>query len=505
MNIGYDRRFDEYSRLYQFVKCYLFSPSGFISDCPLAMTDGAARLIELNVDSIKDVNVRRKIQDTYRRLISKDPSEAITSGQWMTERTGGSDVGGSQTIAKENDDGSYSIHGFKFFTSATTSAATFLLARIVDKEGKSVPGSRGLSVFFMEMRKDDGQLNNIIIHKLKNKLGTKAVPTAELELCGSKAYLVGDPNTGIKVIAAILNITRIHNAVTMVGLMRRGVAIARDFASRRQVLGKPLSEQPLHLTTLSYMECELRGALQLILDVSLLLGKTELNKATEDEHIVFRLLTPMTKLYTAKQSIAITSESIESLGGSGYMEDSDMPRLLRDSQVGSIWEGTTNVLSLDLWRPIMKENGFSVLSQYITGKLHAIASSLPNELSGADETLTQSLSRLGAFVSKYGKNSVIVEANARNFALGLTRIYISTLLLEQAVWSLQQNSLQYNSNADIFVAHYWIFQKRLLEPLIEDVNILNTVSSIAMDKDPSSNAPRGVGDYDINNKPRSKY
>lgn len=505
MNIGYERHFDEYSRLYQFVKTYLFSPSGFVSDCPLAMTDGAARLIELNVDSIKDFNVKRKIQETYRQLISKDPAEAISSGQWMTEKTGGSDIGDSETIAKDNGDGTYSLYGYKFFTSATTSAASFLLARVVDKDGKSKPGSRGLSVFFLEMRNPDGQLNNILIHKLKNKLGTKAVPTAELELCGSKAYLIGDSGSGVKIIASILNITRIHNAITMVGMMRRGIAIARDYASRRKVFGKVLSNQPLHLTTLSQMECEFRGALQLVLDVSLLLGKTECNKATEEEHTIFRLLTPMTKLYTAKQAIAITSEAIESLGGAGYMEDSDMPRLLRDSQVGSIWEGTTNVLSMDLWRPILKERGLVILSECITKKLKSISSSLPRELTGAEETLTQALSYLTSFAMKYGNKPSMVEANARNFAYGLTRIYISTLLLEQVAWSRQQSPLQYNTQADIFVAHYWIFQKRLTEPLIEDVAVLNTLSSIAMDKDPSTDTPRGTGDYDINNRLRSKY
>lgn len=206
ISIGYERPVAEYSRLWQFVKFYMFSTSSCIFDCPLAMTDGGARLIELNLESVRDSAVKARIQDAWNHFMTRDPAQFWTSGQWMTERTGGSDVSGSETVAVPNQDGSFSLTGFKFFTSATTSHCTFLLARIVDTKtvasasnvetnasahhsgsgvkGSSVAGSRGLSVFFLEMRNSDGDLNGIIIHKLKNKLGTKAVPTAELELVG---------------------------------------------------------------------------------------------------------------------------------------------------------------------------------------------------------------------------------------------------------------------------------------------------------------------------------
>ena len=540
ISIGYERPVAEYSRLWQFIKFYMFSTSSCIYDCPLAMTDGGARLIELNLDSIRDSAVKARIQDAWDHFMSRDPSKFWTSGQWMTERTGGSDVSGSETVAVPNQDGSYSLTGFKFFTSATTSNCTFLLARIVDTKtvasasnvetsasnahsgsgikGTSVAGSRGLSVFFLEIRKPDGELNNIVIHKLKNKMGTKAVPTAELELVGARAYLVGDANAGVKVISSILNITRIHNAVSMTGAIRRGVAVARDFASRRKVFSKLLSSQPLHLSTLADMEAELRGAQQITFDVVMRLGRSEMvaqnSKQDSEDNIMLRLLTPLMKLYTAKQAIAMSSEAIESLGGTGYMEDSHMPRLLRDSQVGSIWEGTTNVLSMDVWRPVLKENALqhfvNAVSRKCSGAEKSSGSSLPQDLAGAPQEIMRNLELLVNYAKHVGGagKMVLLEANARYFAMSLARIYIAALMLEQALWAVKQgDKCPTDPKSDIAAARYWIFRKPLVEamehPLTEQQ--LASVASLAMDHDPKTGKPRGVGDIDARGLPRARY
>lgn len=521
------------------------------------MTDGGARLIELNLDSIKDSAVKARVADAWTHFMSRDPSKFWTSGQWMTERTGGSDVSGSETVAVPNQDGSYSLTGFKFFTSATTSNCTFLLARIVDTKtassatnaetmqtnasgikGTSIAGSRGLSVFFLEIRNAEGDLNNIVIHKLKNKMGTKAVPTAELELVGSKAYLVGDANSGVKVISSILNITRIHNAVSMTGAIRRGVAIARDFSSRRKVYSKHLMNHPLHLSTLADMEAELRGAQQITFDVVMRLGRSECltpssagyNAAlAAEDAALLRLLTPVMKLYTAKQAIYMTSEAIESLGGTGYMEDSHMPRLLRDSQVGSIWEGTTNVLSMDVWRPVLKENALQFYVDCVAKKVGAISSSassssasspsaskksnfasLPQELAGAPQEIMRALELLVNYAKHVGAagNMVLLEANARYFAMSLARVYIAALMLEQAIWALQQgDACPTDPKSDVAAARFWIFRKPLVEamehPLAE--HQLAGVASLAMDFDPKTNQPRGVGNVDARGIKRAKY
>ena len=168
--LGYERTYEEFSRIYQFAKLYLFTPSSAIYSCPLAMTDGAARVIELLGDNrLKD--------GPFKHLISRNPREFWTSGQWMTEKTGGSDLSRKSTRAINEKD-TYTLHGTKWFTSATTSQMAFTLARVQDQEGNIVPGSKGLSLFYLETHNTDGTYNNILVNRLKDKLGTRALPTA---------------------------------------------------------------------------------------------------------------------------------------------------------------------------------------------------------------------------------------------------------------------------------------------------------------------------------------
>eukprot|EP01112_Ceratiomyxa_fruticulosa_P004646 TRINITY_DN15187_c0_g1_i1.p1 TRINITY_DN15187_c0_g1~~TRINITY_DN15187_c0_g1_i1.p1 ORF type:complete len:637 (-),score=127.10 TRINITY_DN15187_c0_g1_i1:20-1813(-) len=442
VSIGYDRdHFAEYSRIYQYTKVYLFSPSSAVFDCPLAMTDGAARLLELHgTQEMKDT--------VLKRFITREPKVFWTCGQWMTERTGGSDVGNSETLARslEGSEQNYLLNGYKFFTSATTSEAAVLLGRVQDKNGDTTKGSRGLSVFLLETNSptDREKLNGIKIHKLKNKLGTKAVPTAELELIDAPAKLIGKIGRGVPIISSILNITRIHNAINSVSMMRRGIAVARDFSYRRSVFGKLLSDLPLHLSTLSEMEIQFRGALQFVLHIVLLMGKIETGKASKDAEGLMRLLTPLAKLFTAKQCIFVCSEAVESLGGVGYMEDSDMPRQLRDAQVLSIWEGTTNVLSMDVLRAIQSHQALDIFFLDVKQRLESVNSKNIPELNGVLSDITQSLKEVDEFIKESLNDMESIVASARSFSFSLGKIYIASLLVEHAAWS--KNSI------DIFVA-----------------------------------------------------
>lgn len=226
---------------------------------------------------------------------------------------------------------------------------------------------------------------------------------------------------------------------------------------------------------------------------------------------MLRLLTPIMKLYTAKQAIAITSESIESLGGTGYMEDSDMPRLLRDSQVGSIWEGTTNVLSMDVWRPALKENALQFFVDCVSKKINAAtASQLPQDLAGAGREILQALEILVNYARHVGGagNTVLLEANARYFAMALGRVYIATLMLEQAAWAVAQGAKSPTDPiSDVAAARYWIFRKPLIDAMEHPFTQaqLESIAALAMDKDPKTKKPRGVGDIDLRGLPRARY
>lgn len=428
--IGYERPCGEWSRVYQMSKLYLFSPSSGLYTCPLAMTDGAAKVIQ-------SIGVLWPVEEAFSRLTTRQPERFWTSGQWMTERQGGSDVGsGTETVAVPQTDGSYKLHGFKWFTSATDADMTLTLARVQDRTGATTPGSRGLSLFYAEVsRGEDGRLRGIEVQRLKDKLGTRQMPTAELLLDGLPAHRLSEEGRGVASIAKMLTITRIHNSMSAAAAMRRVVQLARDYATRRTAFGKLLKDHPLHMQTLARMEVETRGAFLLVMDVCRLLGREESGMATQLDTHLLRLLTPVVKLYTGKQAVAVVSEGLESFGGQGYIEDTGLPGLLRDSQVLSIWEGTTNILSLDVLRCVARSSGM-VLHAYFTHvkSLLAGASSVPS-VAPAVKAVDGALSQLEEFVQVAATRAPsYLELAARDLAYSLARIYTGALLIDHACW-----------------------------------------------------------------------
>jgi len=415
---AYERAHGAHSRIDQFARLYLFAPSSALYSCPLAMTDGAARFLE--------VHGGESMQPVFAHLTSRDPNEFWTSGQWMTERTGGSDVGTTSTVARCEEGDTYSLRGSKWFTSATTSQVAMTLARI---EGAPV-GSHGLSVFLIKLRDSDGTLRNIRIERLKDKLGTRALPTAELALEGTPAQLVGGEGDGVRKIATLFNVTRVYNAVAAVAGMRRAVALASDYARRRRAFGKSLIEHPLHLETLAEMYLELRAAFLLAFRVVELLGKDECGDATESEARLLRFLIPVAKLYTAKQAIVVASETLEAFGGAGYLEDTGMPRLLRDAQVLSIWEGTTNILSLDALRAM--ERG-DVLAEWASDVRRRLSGLKVAALSSCSEQTLSAVQRIEQYAARAkGAGSEFQQAGARAFAYAIARTEAAALLIENA-------------------------------------------------------------------------
>ena len=408
---GYERNDGPWSRLYQMSLLYLFHPSSAIFSCPLAMTDGAARAIEIYGDE----NLKKT---AFKHLTSRDPKNFWTSGQWMTERTGGSDVGQTLTRAVKTKDG-YALYGNKWFTSATTSQMAMTLARIEGAEA----GGRGLSLFYVKVHDEHGKLQNIKINRLKDKLGTKALPTAELSLEGTPAQLVGGEGGGIRKIASLFNITRIYNSVCALGYMRRALALAFDYSGKREVFGRLLKDQPLHIETIFPLWADSVGCSEFVFELIRLLGREECGLATAEEQALLRLYTPLAKLYTGKKVVSLVSEVLEVFGGAGYVEDTGLPKILRDAQVLAIWEGTTNVLSLDVLRALTKECPLSIWAQSQKKILEQIK----------DQATAQKLNLwLDHFMQNAQKLSVDPEqmtAHARRFAFALTEFSVTSLLL----------------------------------------------------------------------------
>lgn len=421
IGIPYERRHGRYSRLHQFALAYLFHPSSDVYTCPLAMTDGAARTLSVSGNT-------ELIRRAVPRLTSRDPAQAWTSGQWMTEATGGSDVGLTLTRAQRGDRGDWRLHGKKWFTSAVTSQMALTLAR---PEGNG-PGGSGLAMFYVETHDTDGRLNHIRIERLKDKLGTRKVPTAELFLEGSVAHLVGEDRNGTRHIEPMLVITRTWNSVTSAAFMRRGVALAKSYAARRRAFGAMLAELPLHIDTVAGLEAETRAAFLLAFELVELLGRLETAEIDDGQRALLRLLTPIAKLLTARQAVAATSEAIETFGGAGYVEDTGLPLLLRDAQVLPIWEGTTNVLSLDALLRADAAAGMTALSQRFDGIVQALQDSKLRALAGA---AAQALSHVREWLSN-NREPVKLQAGARRVTLTLGRAWQLMLLVEHAQWSL---------------------------------------------------------------------
>lgn len=421
---GYDSELGPYARIHQHILNYVVQASLDTYNCPLAMTDGAAR-------TLLDSGNRALIDHALPRLTSRDPSTMWTSGQWMTERIGGSDVGQTETVARKDGD-VWRLYGTKWFTSATTADMALTLAR---PEGNP-PGGRGLAMFYLELRDEQGRLQNIRINRLKDKFGTRKLPTAELTLDGVVATPVAGLENGVRNITPMLNITRTWNAVAAVIGMQRAVALTRDYAAKREAFGALLKDKPLHVDTVADMVAETQGAFLLAFRIVELLGRIESGEASPAEVAASRLLTPIGKLTTGKQGVAVASEALESFGGAGYVNDTGLPRLLADAQVLPIWEGTTNVLSLDTLRALKQEGVWEAFAIEIDGRLNAASD---DRLQSAAAVSRQAIQHAGQWLHQHIAERDLVEAGARRFAMTLGRATELALLVDHAQWCLDHD------------------------------------------------------------------
>jgi acyl-CoA dehydrogenase len=455
---AYERAHGRFSRTHQAALAYLFTPSTDIYSCPLAMTDGAAQTL-----------LRSGNHDLIERIVphltTREPEEFWTSGQWMTESTGGSDVGLSETVARRDEKGTWRLYGRKWFTSATTSQVAVTLAR---PEGNA-PGSHGLALFLVETLDERGRLRNILINRLKDKLGTRKVPTAELMLDGTPAELVRETTAGVRNITPMLNITRLWNGISACALMRRGLALARSYARKRFAFGSHLSDKPLHVDTLAGLQAEMEAAFHLAFFIAELVGRDEAREIEDEQRELLRFLTPVMKLLTARQAVAVTSEVLEAFGGAGYVEDTGLPVLLRDAQVLSIWEGTTNVLSLDALRALTRTEGaLDVLKGEIVRCLENVRDA---KLAEVRHTCREAIEHAEDWLTNASKaGQPLLEAGARRFALTVGRAFSLALLAQHAQWSLDEEKDMRASVAARRFAHAGVDLIEAVE--IDDARVL---------------------------------
>jgi acyl-CoA dehydrogenase len=265
-------------------------------------------------------------------------------------------------------------------------------------------------------------------------LGTRKVPTAELWLENARAYLVDESHSGTRAIEPMLVITRAWNSVSAVAFMRRGLALAYSFARERQAFGKQLADLPLHADTLANLEAEFRAAFLLTFEFIELIGYDECGQISAEQKALLRLLTPITKLTTGKQAVTVLSEVVESFGGAGYVEDTGIPVLLRDAQVLSIWEGTTNVLSLDA----LLRSDIAAGMKALRARAESCARALSDpQLQNSGNAALTALIHAQRWLET-PQEADARQAGARRFAMTLGRALALALLAEDAQTRLQQ-------------------------------------------------------------------
>jgi len=425
----------EHARLEEFARVYLYHVASEFYSCPLAMTDGAAT-------ALKASGNKALMERALPHLLSRDASTFWLSGQWMTENAGGSDVGNTETVARQDASGQWRLYGRKWFSSAVVGEMALGLAR-PDGAGH---GAGSLALFYVETMDGERRKPELIIDRLKDKLGTHELPTAEIHLDGLPAWPLGELANGVRQVAPMLNITRTWNAIGATASMARALTLARDYATRRHAFGKRLIDQPLHAQTLADMQAEFEGAFALSFEVAHLLGRVEHGAAHPHEAALLRLLTPLAKLWTGKMAVKLCSEALECFGGAGYIEDTGLPQLLRDAQVYAIWEGTTNVLSLDTLRALAGEN-LGALCIAIEGWL---ADSIDAQ---ARQAIHKALHDASAYLQAHGSQRDTLEAGARGLALTLARTTAAALLARHNAWGAQHGHARAGAALRRFVAH----------------------------------------------------
>ncbi|KAM0426415.1 hypothetical protein ACHAPT_008462 [Fusarium lateritium] len=382
--MGWNRRIE------QFGLVHVWAATSAMTMCPMSMTDGAASLLSRHLQDPDGDQPGRgyAVGEAYRRLVSSDPATLWTCGQWMTERTGGSDVSRTETLARRLTDGEvvaegaaqdsvgiplgpWRLDGFKWFSSATDSDMAMLLART----------SKGLSLFFIPLRQrttrssslehESTELNGIRLQKLKDKLGTRGLPTAELEIHGARGWLIGEEGKGVKEISTLFNITRIHTAAGSAAFWARSLAISRAFSKIRETRGQFLYKNLQHSSWMAGETVKYCAAAHFAMFGPAFLGcneqgweQTAKNTPARDlipqdrltREILVRLLTPVMKAQVSVAAVNGVRACMEGLGGVGYCENNEdggilnIAKLFRDSMVNVIWEGTVSVMAEDVGR-----------------------------------------------------------------------------------------------------------------------------------------------------------
>ena len=376
---------------------YVYVQAEFGVCCPLSMTDATARTLSKFADPVL---VARYLPG----LTSQDMDSLTQGAMFMTEQGAGSDVGATLTRAVPKGD-HWLLHGDKWFCSNADAGVALVLAR---PEG-APDGTRGLSLFLLPRSLPDGSPNRYRIVRLKEKLGTRDMPSGEITLEGATAYMVGDAQRGFAQMADMINMSRLSNGMRAAGMMRRALTEALFISRRRSAFGKTLIELPLMKRQLLKLMLPTEAARSIMLYTAAELEKAD--AGDEEARKRVRILTPLLKFRACRDARRVTGDAMEVRGGAGYIEEWSDARLVRDAHLGSIWEGTSNIVAQDMLRAVKREASLDALrpalDAMVAGVTHA----------GLRAALAGSVARACEFASASAQGDD--AAHARQAASGL--------------------------------------------------------------------------------------
>ena len=410
---------------------YLFVQSEFGLCCPLSMTDSLTR-------TLRKYGAPKLVDKYLPRLLAMDFDAAVQGSMFMTEQAAGSDISNTLTMAYPQPDGSWRLYGEKWFCSNPDAGFSMVLARV---DG-GPPGMKGISLFLLPRQLDDGGTNHYHIVRLKDKMGTRSMASGEIRMEGAVAWLVGEQGRGFVQIADMVNNSRLSNGMRSAGMMRRAVVEAEFIARERWAFGHRLQDLPLMQVQLDKLRVPAEQARTMVLQTAQTLTRSD--AGDKAAYALLRILTPLIKFRACRDARKVTGDAMEVRGGCGYIEEWADPRLVRDAHLGSIWEGTSNIVALDVKRAIQREGSLPVLQDY----LHGLLADTQGITAAYRQALTDALARAVALAER-----AVAEDGERLVRQAATALYHCTTAIAMAWEARKTGSFERLRLSQLVLAH----------------------------------------------------
>ncbi|HEY3149265.1 MAG TPA: acyl-CoA dehydrogenase family protein [Dongiaceae bacterium] len=449
--------------LLTFAMGYLLAQADISIHCPATLTGAVAYIL--------DRFAPQHLKDRYLSELIRQDGRAATGATWATERQGGSDLGATTTTARVTGDG-VELTGLKWFCSNAPADVALVTAR---PEG-APPGSKGLGLYLLPRLCPDGGSNRYRVRRLKEKLGTRGLPTGEIELYGAYALEVAPPPEGIKLMMEALEFSRVHNAMAGAGVQRRAFIEALGHAEERHAFGAALSSFPMIRELLLDMQVELEASVVLAFEAA---QAFDMAACDTTAGAWLRTVTALAKYRTAEGAVRSASRAIEVLGGNGYTEEFVTARLLRDAQVLTVWEGPPNIQALELLRMVrVEQGGFEAFGQ----RVEAILAGVPEVLGDAVAAVSAALEDCCQAIAYIRDHSSDASCHGRRLLDLMADILSAALLLEEAAIGVASGDARKALVANRFIAQRLILPaRRGLAPLDDPAQ--RHFDLIAHDKD----------------------